>query len=87
MNASRKRVAARTCVICRQSFDKRQLMRFVRTPQGVRYDSTGKQTGRGAYICDNVNCRERLVTTSALSRALRVRLTDADRDHIQQAVS
>ncbi|MGB1288062.1 MAG: YlxR family protein [Aggregatilineales bacterium] len=87
MSAKQKRVVLRTCVICRQKFDKRDVIRFVRIPGGVQVDPTGKVEGRGAYVCEDIQCRKRLVTTNALSKALKAKLNDADRDVIQQAVS
>jgi len=52
-----KHVPQRTCVVCREKFDKRRLTRIVRTPdEGVVVDFTGKKNGRGAYLCDQVSC-------------------------------
>ena len=46
----------RTCVACRQTKPKRELLRIVRTPdQHVLIDATGKKSGRGAYLCDNLS--------------------------------
>lgn len=48
----------RMCVACRQMFDKRALLRIVRTPDGeVCIDETGKKSGRGAYVCKSEACR------------------------------
>lgn len=61
----------RTCVICRAKTDKRRLTRIVRTPdQVVLLDPTGKKNGRGAYICDRMECWEKMQTTQLLDRAL-----------------
>jgi hypothetical protein len=72
------------CVICRDKDPKRQLTRLVRTEQGVVIDPTGKLHGRGAYLCDKPECWQRAATTDAVSRALRVKLTPADRDRLKQ---
>jgi predicted RNA-binding protein YlxR (DUF448 family) len=59
--------------------DKRSLIRFVRTADGkVWCDPTGKQAGRGAYLCDESRCFERARKSHLLDRALRVRLDEAD---------
>lgn len=72
-----KHIPRRTCVSCREQDSKRSLTRIVRTPDGqVLIDLSGKQNGRGAYLCDRRSCWERAATSSVLSRALNVDLTD-----------
>jgi predicted RNA-binding protein YlxR (DUF448 family) len=87
MSRKQKHVPQRTCVICRGKFDKRRLTRFVQTEDGVYVDPTGKQNGRGAYVCDTTACWQRLITTDVLGKALRVTLTDADRQRIRDVAS
>ena len=87
MSVHKKRVALRTCVICRQKFDKRDVVRFVYTTDGLQMDPSGKINGRGAYICKSTPCRERLSKTDVLAKALRHPLNDTDREVIRQAVS
>lgn len=84
---SHKHVPTRTCVVCREKYGKRYLMRFVRTDDGVFVDPTGKRTGRGAYVCGSEDCRQRAAEGSSLSKALRVRLADADRQRILEVAS
>ncbi len=73
-----KHVPQRTCVGCHQTLAKRQLVRLVRTPEGVRVDLTGRLPGRGAYLHDRRSCWERALKKGTLARALRVELTDDD---------
>ena len=48
---------SRSCVACRTSRDKRDLIRVVRAPDGtVRHDPTGRANGRGAYVCRDEAC-------------------------------
>lgn len=82
-----KKPVIRTCVVCRDKDQKRQLTRLVRTEEGVIIDSTGKLNGRGAYLCDNPDCWLRAASGDVLSKALRVTLNEADRERIRQAVS
>lgn len=66
-----RHIPQRTCVICRAKTDKRRLTRIVRTPdQVVLLDLTGKKNGRGAYICDQAECWEKMQITQLLDRAL-----------------
>ena len=68
-----KHVPQRTCVGCRTVMPKRQLVRIVRTADGVLVDPTGKRAGRGAYLHDRRSCWEAGLQGS-LARALKVEL-------------
>lgn len=71
-----KHVPIRTCISCRETGAKRGLVRLVRTPEGdVRIDPTGRQNGRGAYLCHKPACWERAISTPILNRALNTQLT------------
>ncbi len=75
----RKHVPMRTCVVCRQTRGKRDLVRIVRTPAGaVQIDPTGKVAGRGAYLCKVRGCWEQARTSDKLSAALKAHLSPAD---------
>jgi len=57
MPAVQKKIPERRCVGCGESFPKKTLIRVVRAPDGgVSLDATGKKSGRGAYICNNIKC-------------------------------
>ncbi len=73
-----KHIPQRTCVGCHRTLPKRQLVRLVRTPEGVRVDLTGRQPGRGAYLHDRRACWEQALKRGTLARALRVELTEDD---------
>jgi len=72
-----KHVPQRTCVGCRTILAKRQLVRIVRTPDGVVVDPTGKRSGRGAYLHDRKSCWE-VGLKGSLAHALKVELQAAD---------
>ena len=79
-----KHVPQRTCIVCREKFDKRRLTRIVRTPEeGVVVDFTGKRNGRGAYLCDQVSCWDiALENTQLLNQALMTEVTASERVEI-----
>lgn len=76
-----KHVPHRTCIGCRMVQAKRNLIRLVRTREGVLVDTSGKLTGRGAYLHDRRSCWEQGLKGS-LSRALKVDLTPENREHL-----
>lgn len=53
-----KTIPERKCVGCGEKKQKNELIRLVRLAGSgeVTLDRTGKQAGRGAYICPNVAC-------------------------------
>ncbi len=67
----------RMCVACREMRAKKDLMRVVRTGEGVlELDRTGKLNGRGAYLCRDEACLRKAVKTRALERALEAPATE-----------
>ena len=72
-----KKIPMRQCVACREKKEKYALARVVRTPEGeVMYDSRGKISGRGAYVCRDLKCLEKAVRSRALARALECDIPD-----------
>lgn len=73
----------RSCIFCREKKEKRALLRLVRTVEGnVAFDPTGKQNGRGAYVCMNEACIESVKNKAKVDRALAV---NADELELEKA--
>lgn len=72
-----KHIPQRTCVGCREILPKRNLIRLVRTPEGVKIDSSGKLPGRGAYLHDQKSCWVKGLKGS-LAKALRTTVSEQD---------
>ena len=67
-----KKPVLRSCAICREKRDKKDLLRIVRMPNGtIELDLTGKKPGRGAYICANVECIQKAQKTKRLEASLK----------------
>jgi len=67
----RRAAPTRTCVACRTSRDKRDLLRVVRAPDGsVHHDPTGRANGRGAYVCRDLACIATATSRGSLAHAL-----------------
>ena len=59
------------CVGCQTMKSKKELLRVVRTPDGeILLDSTGKKSGRGAYVCPSDACLTKAVKEKRLDKAL-----------------
>ena len=75
-----KHVPLRTCVSCRETKPKRELLRVVRTPDGhVLIDATGKKAGRGAYLCAKLSCWEDAMKKKRLEQEFELALPEEDR--------
>jgi len=82
-----RKTPIRTCVSCRSSSDKKQLIRIVRMPDGeVRIDPTGKSPGRGAYLCGAKECLELAFKANKLGRALRCDVPERIESELQDLV-
>jgi predicted RNA-binding protein YlxR (DUF448 family) len=79
-----RRMPERSCVACRTARAKRDLVRIVRLPTGaVEVDPTGKKPGRGAYLCRQAACWEEALKRGRLPKALRVSLTEENREGLE----
>ncbi len=76
----------RECICCGEKFPKNELLRIVKNETGIRLDVTGKQNGRGAYICKNPACAEMLVKQKRLNRAFRESFSDAVYQEISETL-
>ena len=77
--ANGRRSPQRTCVSCRTTTNKRDLIRLVRTGEGtVTPDPLGKAPGRGAYLCTKQACWDDAVKGGTLDRALRTSMNASD---------
>ncbi len=75
-----KHVPLRTCVACKETKSKRELLRIVRTPDGhVSIDATGKKSCRGAYLCARLSCWEIALKKKRLEQEFELELPVEDR--------
>ena len=78
----------RSCVACRRQADKRELLRVIRTPLGAtEVDLSGKQNGRGAYLCWSTKCLDQAVKARKLERALQTAISDETTKLIRDAMA
>lgn len=67
----------RHCTGCGAELPKKELIRIVRSPDGViSVDGNGKSSGRGAYICKKASCLSKAAKTGRLGRSLGVQIPD-----------
>ena len=72
-----KKIPQRQCMGCRERKNKRDLIRVVRSPEGVvSLDFSGKAPGRGAYLCPSPDCLKRAIRSKALDRSLETQIPE-----------
>ncbi|MGI6491699.1 MAG: YlxR family protein [Peptococcaceae bacterium] len=72
-----KKIPQRMCVGCQEMRPKKELIRVVRTPDDrIEIDPTGKMSGRGAYICPQLECLQNAIKGKRLDKALQRTITE-----------
>ncbi len=68
----KKKIPLRKCTGCQQMKEKKELIRIVKV-DGTEYliDLNGKMSGRGAYICKNIQCFEKAFKSKGLERSFK----------------
>lgn len=79
-----KKVPMRTCIACRTSKPKKELMRVVKFGEEIKLDLTGKLNGRGAYVCADKACVEKLKKQKMLNRAFSCEVSEEVYDKIME---
>lgn len=83
-----KKVSLRQCVGCREMMEKKALLRVIRTPEEeVILDSTGKQNGRGAYLCKSLECFQKARKNKGLERSLKVSIPEDVYDKLEKEMN
>jgi predicted RNA-binding protein YlxR (DUF448 family) len=83
-----KKIPLRKCVVTGERFEKRQLMRVVRTPEGqVIYDKTGKANGRGVYLSKNKEVINKAKKTNVLKKHLEIEIPESVYDDLIQGIA
>ena len=72
-----KKIVQRMCMGCNTKKDKRELIRIVINKEGdISLDKTGKLAGRGAYICDNIDCLEKVIKSKRLEKVCETKIDE-----------
>ena len=67
----------RTCMGCNLKKDKKDLIRIVKNKENeISIDKTGKKEGRGAYICNDVQCLEKVIKSKRLEKILNIKISE-----------
>jgi predicted RNA-binding protein YlxR (DUF448 family) len=87
-NQKPRKIPMRQCLGCNEHKPKIELIRILRTPEGeITLDTTGKKSGRGAYICKNPACLKKLRKNRRAEANLGVSIPEEVRDALEAALA
>lgn len=70
-----KNMPQRTCIGCNSQKDKKDLIRIVKNKDNeITIDKIGKTEGRGAYICDNIECLEKAIKNRKIEKTFKMKI-------------
>ena len=82
-----KKIPERTCVITREKYPKKELIRVVKNKEGeVFIDTTGKANGRGAYLKKDIEVIEKASKSKALDRILEIEVPDSIYEELKELI-
>ena len=83
-----KKIPMRTCVITKEKYPKKELIRIVRTPEGtVDVDTNGRVNGHGAYLKLEREVILKAQKTKALNRYLETVVPDKIYEELLNMIS
>jgi len=83
-----KKIPMRMCNGCMEMKPKKELIRIVKSPTGeISVDLTGKKSGRGAYICKNVECLEKSYKAKRLNKNLESEINAEIYEKLKEVIS
>ena len=83
-----KKIPMRTCVVTKEKFPKKELIRVVRDKEeNVTVDITGKANGRGAYIKKSIEVLEQAKKTKVLDRFLEVPISEEVYEKLEEVIN
>lgn len=83
-----KHIPIRKCLGCGEMIGKKGAVRIVRDKDGnVSVDSTGKKSGRGAYICADIKCLEAARKGRRFERSLKIHIPDEIYEFIEKELT
>ena len=82
-----KKIPQRTCIGCGEKKNKKDLIRVVKNKEGeISIDNTGKANGRGAYICDCMECLETAIKSKRLEKSFEMKIEDEIYENLREVL-
>ena len=83
-----KNIPQRTCIGCNEKKDKKEFIRIVKDNQNnISIDRTGKANGRGAYICDNIDCLEKAIKNKKIEKSFKMSIDNCVYENLRTVIN
>ena len=82
-----KKIPMRMCVVTREKLPKAELIRVVRTENGIVIDPSGKVNGRGAYLKKDLEVFEKAKKSKVLNKMLETEVSDEIFEELKKVVN
>ena len=80
-----KKIPMRQCVGCGSMKTKKEMMRVLKTAdEGIILDTTGKKNGRGAYMCQTMDCLKKARKNRGLERSFKMSIPNEVYDNLEK---
>lgn len=82
-----RKIPMRRCIGCGEMKSKREMLRILRTTEGeIILDATGRQNGRGAYLCGSMDCFRKAAKSRGLERALKITIPEEVYESLEKEI-
>ena len=83
-----KKIPMRQCVGCQEMKNKKEMIRVLKTPEDkIVLDTTGRQNGRGAYVCPCTECLEKAIRNHGIERSLKTAVPEEVYEDLKKELS
>ncbi|MBR5495771.1 MAG: YlxR family protein [Oscillospiraceae bacterium] len=82
-----RKTPQRMCNGCGQMKDKKDLVRVVKTKEGeISLDLTYKKNGRGAYVCNDIECLRKARKARRFEKSFACKIPDEIYDQMENEI-
>jgi len=82
-----REISKRKCIGCGEMKPKKELIRIVKNKEGeVSIDKVGKKPGRGAYVCNSLECLEKGIKSRRIERSFKMKIEQDIYDKLKEEI-
>ena len=82
-----KKIPQRTCIGCNSKKNKTEFIRIVKNSENViSIDKSRKQEGRGAYICNNIECLEKAMKSKRFEKCFEMKISNEIYNNLKEMI-
>lgn len=86
-NIKTSHIPTRTCIGCGVKKGKNDFIRIVKKDAQIEIDKTGKKEGRGAYICESIECFEKAYKTKKIEKNFKMKIDESVYERLKGIIS